>query len=155
MLQENWSSAGIRVIIEGAAQSQNNHGRIHFSGPEVHLGPKAAPALSLTLHGLRTNAAKYGAQSVAMGRVEITWHVAGERDADLFRFRWQEIGGPLLKAPERKGFGSRLIERSLAGSFGEQAGIRYEPPGVVWRIETPLSVLQETTPGWRRRRLSR
>ncbi|MBM1174427.1 sensor histidine kinase [Microvirga arabica] len=147
LLQENWSSASIRVIVEGAIQSHNDHGRIHCSGPDIRLGPKAALALSLALHELCTNAAKYGALSMETGQVEITWHVAGDKDAALFRFRWQESGGPPVKAPERKGFGSRLIERSLAGSFGGQAGIRYEPTGIVWSIETPLSALQEPSSG--------
>jgi len=135
------------VIVEGATQSHNDHGRIHFGGPDIRLGPKAALALSLALHELCTNAAKYGALSTDTGQVGITWHVAGDGDDALFRFRWQESGGPPVKAPDRKGFGSRLIERSLAGSFGGQAGIRYDPAGVVWSIETPLSVLQEPTSG--------
>ncbi len=147
LLQENWSSANIRVIVEGAIQSHNDHGRIQFRGPDVPLGPKAALALSLTLHELCTNAAKYGALSVDAGQVEITWEVAGEGDAALLRFKWQESGGPTVKAPKRKGFGSRLIEQSLAGSFGEQARISYEPTGVVWDIETPLLSLQEPTSG--------
>ncbi|GEO16959.1 sensor histidine kinase [Microvirga aerophila] len=149
LLQENWSSASITVIVEGAIQSHNDHGRIHVSGPDVHLGPKTTLALSLALHELCTNAAKYGALSVDAGQVEITWNVARDGEAGLFRFRWQESGGPLVKAPVRKGFGSRLFERSLAGSFGEQAGIIYEPAGVVWSIETPLSALQEPTSGYR------
>jgi two-component sensor histidine kinase len=131
------------VIVEGAIQSHNDHGRIHFGGPNVRLGPKAALALSLALHELCTNATKYGALSAGVGQVEITWHVAGEGDTARFQFRWQESGGPLVKAPERKGFGSWLIEQSLAGSFGEQAGISYEPTGVVWTIVTRLSSLQE------------
>lgn len=147
LLQENWSSATIWVIVQGAIQSHNDHGRIHFGGPDVRLGPKAALALSLTLHELCTNAAKYGALSVEAGQVEVTWQVAGEGDDARFRFQWQESGGPTGKAPEHKGFGSRLIEQSLAGSFGEQAGIRYEPTGVVWTIETPLSSLQEPISG--------
>jgi PAS domain S-box-containing protein len=147
LLQENWSSASIGVIVEGATQSHNDHGRIHYGGPNVHLGPKTALALSLALHELCTNAAKYGALSVATGQVEITWHVSGEGNAAQFRFRWQEIGGPRVKAPDRKGIGSRLIERSLAGSFGNKAEIGYEPTGVVWSIETRLSALQEPTSG--------
>jgi len=147
LLQESWSSASIGVIVEAAIQSHNDHSRIRIDGPDVRLGPKAALALSLALHELCTNAAKYGALSVETGLVEIAWRVDGEGEAALFRFRWQETGGPLVKAPERKGFGSRLIERSLAGSFGEQTAIRYEPTGVVWNIETPLSILQETTSG--------
>jgi len=146
LLQESWSSASVGVIVEGAIQSHNDHGRIHFSGPGVRLGPKAALALSLALHELCTNAAKYGALSVDTGQVAITWHVAGEEEAALFRFRWQESGGPPVKLPERKGFGTRLIERSLAESFGTQAEIGYEPTGVVWGIETPMSSLREPTP---------
>ncbi|WP_262267781.1 sensor histidine kinase [Microvirga yunnanensis] len=146
LLQENWSSASIRVIVEGATRPHNDHGRIHVSGPDVPLGPKVALALSLTLHELCTNAAKYGALSVDAGRVEITWHVSGEGAGARFRFRWQESGGPLVKPPQRKGFGSRLIERSLASSFGNQAGITYEPTGVVWSIEASLTALQEQAP---------
>jgi PAS domain S-box-containing protein len=146
LLQESWSSASIGVVVEGATQSHNDHGRIHFGGPDVRLGPKAALALSLALHELCTNAAKYGALSVDTGQVEIMWHVAGEEEGALFRFRWRESGGPPVKVPERKGFGSRLIERSLAESFGTQAEIGYEPTGVVWSIETPLSALREAAP---------
>lgn len=145
LLQESWASASIGVIVEGIVQSHNDHGRIFVSGPDVRLGPKAALALSLTLHELSTNAAKYGALSVDSGRVEITWEVTGEGDAACLRFRWQESGGPVVKAPERKGFGSRLIEQSLAGSLGDKARISYEPTGVVWMIETPLAALQDQT----------
>lgn len=146
LLQESWSSANIGVIVEGAIQSHNDHGRIHVSGPEVRLGPKAALALSLSLHELCTNAAKYGALSVEFGRVEITWEVKGEGDAARLKFRWQESGGPVVKAPERKGFGSRLIEQSLADSLGDKARISYEPTGVIWSIEALLISLQEQTP---------
>jgi PAS domain S-box-containing protein len=143
LLRENWSSASIGMIVEGATQSHNGHGRIHFDGPDVRLGPKAALALSLALHELCTNATKYGALAVDAGQVEITWHVSGEGDAALMRFQWRESGGPVVKAPGRKGFGSRLIEQSLAGSFGGTTGISYEPTGVVLRLETALSSLQE------------
>jgi two-component sensor histidine kinase len=71
--------------------------------------------------------------------------VIEEKAPALFCFRWQESGGPLVEPPQRKGFGSRLIERSFTESFGEQAAIRYEPTGVVWSIVVPLFTLQEST----------
>jgi two-component sensor histidine kinase len=64
----------------------------HFSaaGPHLRVQPKSAVALSLAIHELCTNAIKYGALSVAGGRVAIVWDI----DADRFRLRWQERGAP-------------------------------------------------------------
>lgn len=145
LLQEDWASASIEGIVKGATRIHDDHGRIHFNGPDIRLEPKAALALGLALHELCTNAAKYGALSAPTGRVEITWNVIEEKAPALFCFRWQESGGPLVEPPQRKGFGSRLIERSFTESFGEQAAIRYEPTGVVWSIVVPLFTLQEST----------
>ncbi len=85
--------------------------RFHLQGPSLHIGPGAALSLALLLHELATNAVKYGALSHEQGRVEVEW----TDDGTLLRLSWRETGGPVVKAPARKGFGTRLIERGLAG----------------------------------------
>lgn len=92
----------------------------------------------LALHELATNAAKYGALSAPSGRVALTWRV-DPGDPGYVVLRWQERGGPMVSAPERKGFGLRLIERSLAQESGGVVQITYDPAGVVCVMSIPLT----------------
>jgi two-component sensor histidine kinase len=50
--------------------------RVRIDGPALVLEPKTAQAIAVALHELASNAAKYGALSVAKGRVEVTWSLA-------------------------------------------------------------------------------
>ena len=104
----------------------------------MRLIPRVALALTLALHELATNAAKYGALSVPSGRVAITWAVS-PGDPPHLALRWQEHGGPLVSPPAQKGFGSRLIERSLALELAGEVHVTYEPSGVVCEVCAPLS----------------
>jgi two-component sensor histidine kinase len=76
---------------------------------------RALLTLSLCLHELATNAAKYGALSDGSSRVDITWKLISNGTQKKVRLLWCETGGPLVTVPERKGFGSRLIEHSFSG----------------------------------------
>jgi two-component sensor histidine kinase len=134
-------SAGIDAVIAGALaiHDDGQAGRLALEGPMIEVGPKAALSLALMMHELATNAVKYGALSVPGGRVAVTWSL----DADaMVRMLWTESGGPKVAPPTRKGFGSRLIERGLAGAVGGSVGLAYEPDGVVCRVEAPLSGFQ-------------
>ena len=71
-------------------------------------------ALAMALHELATNAVKYRALSNKVGVVEVSWTVQNGATPPRLSLRWTESGGPPVKAPQRRGFGSRLIERSLA-----------------------------------------
>jgi PAS domain S-box-containing protein len=112
--------------------------QFEIGGPALRLTPKSALALTLTLHELATNAAKYGALSVPSGRVAITWGVE-RADSPRFVFRWQERGGPPVSPPTRKGFGSSLIESALATQLKGEVRITYERAGVICDIVAPLS----------------
>jgi len=89
------------------------------------LEPNTAQAIAVTLHELATNAAKYGALSVAEGIVEVKWSRAADGRLIL---RWTERGGPPVKQPMRQGFGTRVIERMIRGS--PKGKIRFD-----WRAE--------------------
>jgi len=109
-----------------------------ISGPSLPLPPKAVVSLSLALHELATNAAKYGALSVPEGRVNLSWHYEPINNGRL-QIIWEEQGGPEVTPPERKGFGSTLIERLLSAELRGQAKVSYEKSGVICIVEADMS----------------
>ena len=142
LTRSSWSQTGMREVIRGALEAHGGtNGRFTFDGPELHLTAKCGLALSLALHELATNAAKYGALSNDTGAVQVSWDVEGAGTERLFRFEWLEHGGPPVIQPAREGFGSRMIERSLAGYFKGSAKLLYQPAGVIFLLEAPLSAL--------------
>lgn len=118
---------------------QGDPARFEIGGPEVVLGPKPALALTLMLHELATNAVKYGAFSNARGIVTLSWRVDEIEGSPQFRLRWQESGGPPVTAPSRRGFGSRLIERSFPSEARAESA--YLPTGLVFTLDAPLEAL--------------
>ena len=109
-----WKRARLdEIIMSGLGVADSFRDRIDIDGPEVSLPGQAALALTLALHELATNALKYGALSDENGRVEIKWSQSTERERSVFHFEWKEIGGPLVAQPAHRGFGSRMIKRSL------------------------------------------
>jgi two-component sensor histidine kinase len=88
---ENWRSVTLRDLIWSTLEPvMVDNSQFSATGPHLRVQPKSAVALSLAIHELCTNAIKYGALSVAGGRVAIVWDI----DADRFRLRWQERGAP-------------------------------------------------------------
>jgi two-component sensor histidine kinase len=128
-----WRSAELRDVL---LSEVGLHGAERYSldGPGVALAPSQAVALGLLVHELSTNAAKYGAFSTGAGRVAVTWSV----EDGALRLTWSESGGPPVSAPLRKGFGSRLIERSLEGALGGKAALDFRRDGLVCEVRLPL-----------------
>jgi two-component sensor histidine kinase len=113
-------------------------GRVKISGPSIALAPGIAVSLHLALHELATNAAKYGALSVEQGRVNLEWAVT-DGMVPALRIEWGESGGPTVVPPQRRGFGSRLIERGLAHEVDGEVDLDFSPGGVSCRVVVPLS----------------
>jgi two-component sensor histidine kinase len=111
-------------------------GRIDITGPEVWLQPGAALTMALVFHELATNAVKYGALSVDGGRVSLSWVL--EAEDELLHLAWTESGGPPVKPPTRRGFGSRLIERGFEAELRGQAKMRYDPAGFSCHMQAQL-----------------
>lgn len=146
LTQERWEGASLVRIITSALKpfTVGKH-RVQIDGPALNLGPKPALALGMVLHELATNATKYGALSNETGRIEISWKMSGGKDDSRLHFRWEEIGGPPVVPPTRKGFGSRLIERSLASDLGADVRMDYAVDGVVCAIDAPAAKLRGGT----------
>jgi len=146
LTQQNWEGADLRNIVERALSPFTAPRReFDVDGPVIRLLPKSALAIAMAVHELATNAAKYGALSNGSGRVSVHWTIA-ERDEEHLQIVWTETGGPKVAAPSRKGFGSRLIERGLAGQLGGEAVIDYRETGVVCRILAPLGTIAGSVP---------
>jgi two-component sensor histidine kinase len=110
--------------------------RCSVSGPlEIRLDGRRAHALTLALHELATNAAKYGALSIEGGWVEVVW----ERADDAFEFVWREHEGPTVSPPTRRGFGSRLITGNLEAAFVGKVDLSFKPSGVECRLKAHLA----------------
>lgn len=134
------ASAAIADVVASIAAIHGSPDRLRASGPPIALGSKASLALTLVLHELSTNAVKYGALSNETGHVALSWRVEERDDAQWLRLCWQESGGPPVAPPSRRGFGSRLIERSLSVP-GSQTTSDFAPEGLVFTLEAPLEAL--------------
>jgi PAS domain S-box-containing protein len=140
LLSGDAGSADVKSLIEGVLTLHDDgQGRIGTSGPVLDINPSASLSLSLILHELATNAAKYGSLSVPEGHVEVRWTLEEHGGEDVFSFTWEEHGGPAVMPPKTRGFGSRLIERGLAGSIGGKVQLDYRPEGVICRLSAPMS----------------
>jgi two-component sensor histidine kinase len=139
LTRENWEGAELREIAAQALEPYSNcaEDRLHLSGPKVRLPPRMALALAMVLQELATNAVKYGALSNATGEVRVTWWVAGGSRGRL-GLHWEESGGPPVQAPVRRGFGTRLIERSLAHDLDGAVRIEFAATGVTCTVDAPI-----------------
>lgn len=146
LAEESWGGAEIHDVLAQTLEPHADPGRLRIQGPPARLSPKAALAISMAMHELATNAAKYGALSNATGRIDVTWTVDAPNPGTL-NLRWTETGGPVVSTPTRKGFGSRLIERNLAYDLDGVVKIDYRPQGVVCTIVSPLASAGDRRPG--------
>ena len=115
--ERRWLGAGLHELLRHElAPFDDGAGRVVLDGPAVTLSPEVAEPLSMALHELATNAAKYGALSVPGGRLAVRWSVL----EGLASLRWEERGGPVITSPPaREGFGSTLIQHGFRDGVGK------------------------------------
>jgi two-component sensor histidine kinase len=134
--QEKWQGSELADVVKRVLQPYvlNNPERIKMFGPAVPLPPRLAVVLSMILHEIATNAAKYGALSNDNGQIALDWEVLEDDGTRKLRLIWTETGGPPVVAPVQRGFGSRLIERSARDQLGGEATVDFLPRGVVYTV---------------------
>jgi PAS domain S-box-containing protein len=150
LTRENWEGANLGEIIAQAIAPYRSRGesRFHCQGSGVRLSPQMSLALAMALQELVTNAAKYGALSNLTGEIHVTWLIDHSTSPPSLHLRWEERGGPPVGPPTRRGFGSRLIERSLAHDLQGKAIIEFAAAGVICTVDAPvLSAATEETSG--------
>jgi two-component sensor histidine kinase len=140
LLQAHWASAKLINVIRAAIEPFDDPDVRRFAVQDtpVEIGAGAVLPITMSLNELCTNAVKYGALSNATGRIAITATVEDKK----LKLTWTETGGPTVRQPTRRSFGSRLIER-LADQLHGDARLRYEPSGLLYELDVPLSALRE------------
>lgn len=132
----DWAAAPIADVVGSAVRAVAGlTGRVSISGPDFLLTPRAALSLSMALHELTTNATKYGALSNESGTLAIDWRC---EPAGIVKLTWHEAGGPPVAAPDRVGFGTRLITNILPRELGGSAVIDHDAAGLRWILTTTL-----------------
>ncbi len=140
LLETQWQSADLEKLVKASLEPYDNAmGKaVSFGGPPVRLLPKQGLGLSLILHELSTNAAKYGALSTPEGRLDLKWSLAKEDGEQWVSICWRETGGPPVSPPRKEGFGTKLVERSCRFELHGKAELKFDPDGFTAEIEFPV-----------------
>ena len=132
LTRHHWENAEMRELLSGslAPYAAAAPERIVLRGEDLVLRPRAVLTLAMAVHELTTNAAKYGALSLSGGSVEVRWEPLQTDSRKMLRLEWRESGGPEVKVPTRRSFGSRLIEGSIRAELNGTAQLTYAPEGL-------------------------
>lgn len=143
LTRTGWKGASLREIAEGqlAAFVVLPSGRVTIEGPDLQLNGDSTQSMGIALHELTTNAVKYGALSAPDGRIALRWAVEGGVDGPELHMEWRETGGPTVRPPKRRGFGSLAIREILEQTSAARIGLDFDPSGLSWRFNAPLQAV--------------
>jgi PAS domain S-box-containing protein len=136
-----WQGAALADVIHQtlAPFIAGDEARISIEGPPIKLSPNAAVTMSMGFHELATNAVKYGALSAPAGHVSLRWDIDRSADQPAVEIRWIESGGPPVKTPSRRGFGSRLLQQGLVIELDGAVDLDYAETGLKCTARLKLS----------------
>jgi len=139
LTQTHWEGASLYDLIQRELRARCGHdGQMDIHGPMVVLRPKAALALHMVIHELCTNAAKYGALCSDAGKVKIEWTLKPGLRHEELHLNWCESGGPPVSTPTKRGFGSRVLESTIAYELEGKLELEFRRAGLVCVIVFPL-----------------
>jgi PAS domain S-box-containing protein len=143
LVRQDWAGAAIRDLVGAqlAPFVREDGASLDISGPDLMLKPDAVQNLGFALFELATNAVKYGALASPVGKVQVRWEFVEGAGETRVRLVWTESGGPQVSAPNRKGFGTVVIERFMAAAFGGKVESAFLPGGFRWTLEIPAEHL--------------
>ncbi|WP_394729759.1 CHASE domain-containing protein [Altererythrobacter sp. GH1-8] len=137
LTNSEWGTTPISAVVEVevAPYIGDESNAVSMSGPHVELAPNDALSLGLAIHELSTNAAKFGALSVAGGSVKISWDLT---DDGLAVVEWVEDGGPSVSSIRKPGFGTDLIEKIVAHELRHPVDLSFNETGVRCTLRVPV-----------------
>jgi two-component sensor histidine kinase len=140
LLQASWTSADLGTVVRRAIEAFDNPDapRFSVSGPDIRIASGAVIAVAMTLNELCTNTTKFGALSVPGGRVDLVWMV--DQQTQRLHLAWTEKNGPAVHPPEKRSFGTRLIE-TLGKQLKGDVQLTYESTGFVYAFDVPIASL--------------
>lgn len=125
-----WERASLGELVAATIDPFAADGRVHAAGPELTLSPRQFLSVSMILHELSTNALKYGVLASPGGSIDIAWAVEG----DEVTLSWTERGGQHIAAPERFGFGSKMIALNVKHDLQGSSESRWDPDGLHFHL---------------------
>ena len=139
----------LKALLGAELEHYHTAGRdnLRIEGPAFALRSSAVQSLALVIHELATNSAKYGAISEPGGCVTITTEFTGASITRQLVIEWRETGGPSVKAPDRRGFGTHLIQQMIERVFHGSVAFDYQPEGLICRMVMPAGGLEEIEAG--------
>jgi two-component system CheB/CheR fusion protein len=142
LLDAQWRATDLKALVEQAvaAYRVDHPDVVEVEGAPIAITAKQGLGLSLILHELGTNAAKYGALSQSEGRLYVSWQVEKADGGRCVRLTWQERHGPTIEPPAERGFGTRLIERAATYELGGSVELDYAPRGLSCELVFPLTL---------------
>jgi two-component sensor histidine kinase len=138
-----WHGGDLAALITQCCKPFCDEARLELQGPPVELSPKAAVGIGMVLHELATNAAKYGALSVPIGKVRVHWDLPEEDGLRILRLQWQEQNGPPIRSVWKEGFGSVLLRSIIEGDLGGRLDLMSARDGLLMIACIPMSALME------------
>jgi len=146
LVQQDWRGAALDELVRGQLKLfiEADSNGLEIDGPPVTLNAAAVESIGLALHELATNASKHGALSKHGGKVRVSWELFNGKTEPCFRLVWQESGGPQVKAPSRKGFGSIVLEQMTRKTLEGESEAEFAPDGLRWTLTCPASKVLET-----------
>ena len=137
LTQSDWGTTPIRAVVEVelAPYARDEDHQLDLVGPHTELAPNDALSLGLAIHELATNAAKFGSLSIPGGTVTVRWSQINDT---LAKIEWIESDGPPVSQPQRRGFGTDLIEKIVAHELRHPVELDFRPEGVRCSLLVPI-----------------
>jgi PAS domain S-box-containing protein len=140
LTDENWKAVGLREIVAGAVGPYcDRPEQLELTGADVQIAPKPAVTFALALHELAINAVKYGSLSTG-GQVAFACGI--DRPADRLALSWTEMGGPPVRPPTHRGFGSRILSQALASEVRGTVALDFAAGGLRCGVTGLLSAVE-------------
>ena len=137
MLEQNWQGAWLGDLVRAQLELFAVGNRAQIEGPPIFLNAGSVQNVGFALHELATNASKHGALSSPQGRVLVAWN--GPTTDGRIRLQWTERGGPVVRAPDRRGFGHLVITELVAQALQGTSTLEFLPEGVHWSLDIPAT----------------
>jgi two-component sensor histidine kinase len=138
----DWVSTSLSDILHGELDAYQQDNRIIFEGPDAEISSESAVNFGMVIHELATNACKYGSLSNDFGSLSVRWSTVQDPKGQQIQMTWTETGGPEASAPERRGFGTTLIERLIRGPLHGDITTEYRPAGLIVTLKAQAAPAQ-------------
>ncbi|MDX3911072.1 MAG: sensor histidine kinase [Sphingobium sp.] len=129
------------ILDEFMVHATRTGDRLSIEGPSIRIRTRAAETLSLAIHELATNSVKYGALGSEMGHIAVRWRQMQDgAGQEVLSIEWIESGVALVdQVPAHRGFGTDLIENSLAFELGAQTSVHFDSDGLRLLATIPIT----------------